>query len=219
MEGKTIVVTGAAGRLGRHVVDLARKRGVTVAAVVLNEQEARQIPEGVATFEMNVTHESDVVSGFAGIQDYLGDLDGVIHTVGAWGMTPLLSTDLANWQKLMTLNLTSAFLVFREAARHTRRGGALVAIAAGQGVDRGAPGQAAYSAAKAGVMRLVEAAGAELAEKQIRTLAVAPSTILFDPASTDPGVHVAEVARACLAPFSNTPPASGTTFRVYGSAT
>lgn len=219
MEGKTIVVTGAAGRLGREIVARARKKGMTVAAAVLNELEARQIPEGVATFEINVTNEASVREGFAGIQDYLGDFDGLIHTVGAWGMTPLLKTELAEWQKLMALNLTSTFLCFRDAARHTRPGGALVAISAGQGVDRGAAGQSAYSAAKGGVARLVESVGAELADRGIRTLAVAPSTILFDPNSTERGVHVAEVARACLSAFGTPPPATGSVFRVYGSAT
>ncbi len=217
MEGSTIAVTGAAGRLGSHIVATARKRGVTVAAIVLNDGEASLIPEGIATFEMNLTDEESVRDGFESMHDYLGNLDGVIHTVGAWGMTPLLDTPLANWQKLISLNLTTAFLCFKEAARHTRSGGALVAITSGQGADRGAPGQSAYSAAKGGVVRLVEAAGAELAGKGIRTLAVAPSMILFDAASSERGVHVSEVAAACLSPFGPTPPPSGHTLRVYGT--
>ena len=92
-----------------------------------------------------------------------------------------------------------------------------MAITAGQGADRGEPGQSAYSAAKGGVVRLVEAAAGELAGRGIRTLAVAPSMILFNPASTERGVHVAEVVRACLSPFGPTPPPSGHTLRVYGS--
>ena len=98
-------------------------------------------------------------------------------------------------------------------------GGHLVGVASGQGVDRGVAEQAAYSASKAGVLRLVEAVAAEHRDAEITATAVAPSLILFgdeDPEAR--GVDVAEVAGLCVTLCG---PAgtihNGSVMRAYGS--
>lgn len=217
--GKIVAVTGAAGRLGSHVVERLLQGDARVAALVLNDAEAAQLPphRHLTSFQVNVTDPDSVADGMAAIIREFGALDGLIHTVGGWAMTPLLESSVADWNRILALNLTSTFLCCREAARVMRSGGALVAITAGQGVDRGVGGQAAYSAAKAGVMRLLEAASEELADRGIRTLAVAPSMILFDPESTEKGVQVADVVQACLSSLLPDGPPTGATVRVYGT--
>jgi 3-oxoacyl-[acyl-carrier protein] reductase len=223
MNGKTIAVTGAVGRLGRHVLEELENRGANVAAIVLNDAEARLVPSGqngrTESFVVDVTDEESVRNGFERIADRFKGLDGLVHTVGAWGMTPILETSRSDWENLILLNLTSAFLCFREAGRlmSAGSGGTLVAITSSQGADRAAGGQGAYSAAKAGVVRLVEAAADELSPHGITSLAVAPSMIIFDPSSGEVGVHVTEVVSACLQPWSDSAPASGEVLRVYGS--
>ena len=90
-------------------------------------------------------------------------------------------------------------------------------MTSGQGADGGVSGQGAYSAAKAGVLRLVEALAGELKDANIRTVAVAPSMILFDDNEGQKGVPVADVVEACLSPFGDNPPDSGSLIRVYGN--
>src|SRR5690606_29863362 len=116
--------------------------------------------------------------------------------------------------------LTSTFLCFRAAVRlmqADRSGGRLVAIASRQGADGGVAEQAAYSASKAGVVRLVEAVAAEYAGTGITAAAVAPSTILFGGAGA--GVPAEQVAALCAYLCSDDGAAhAGTVVRAFGSA-
>lgn len=222
LTGKTIVLTGAAGRLGQRMVRGLRAHGATVAALVLNAQEAEALAalDGMAahTFVANTTREADVVACFAHLADRYGRLDALIHTVGGWDGRPFLDTALADWQRQIDLNLTTAFLCFREAARHVQgHGGRLIALASGQGADKGRAQQGAYSAAKAGVVRLVEAVAEEFAGTGLTAHALAPSTILYD-GMTGPGVpaeHLVELA-ALLCTDAGAA-LNGATLRAYGA--
>jgi 3-oxoacyl-[acyl-carrier protein] reductase len=223
LKGKVVVVTGAGGRLGQHIVPLLAQHGAQIAALVLTSEEAEVIPfpesaEGWA-FEADLTDEAVVASRFAQIKEKFGRVDVLIHTVGGWGAKPFLDTSLEDWRKIMNLNLTTAFLCFREAARAMEEGGRLIAIASGQGADRGAAQQGAYSAGKAGVIRLVESVGAELGSRGITAHAIAPSTLLFDEDSGEKGVPARRVAEVCLLLCGDTGSAlNGTTIRAYGNA-
>lgn len=220
LTGKVIVVTGADGRLGQQVVQLLARHGATLAAVVLKEEDAARIPfpadaEGWA-FPCDVTDEQDVARCFEGINRQFGGLDVLVHTVGGWAASDLQETDLAEWNRLLLLNLTSTFLCFREASRYmTGRKGRLIAIASSQGADRGVAGQAAYSASKAGVIRLVEATAAEF-QGHVTAHAIAPST-LVGPGEPGGGVRASEVAELCLYLCGSGGDAlNGSTLRAYG---
>lgn len=220
LKGQTIVVTGADGRLGQQVVQLLARQGATIAAIVLNEGDAVRIPfpedaEGWA-FPCDVTKPDQVARCFEAINRQFGGLDVLIHTVGGWAASDLQETTLEEWDRLICLNLTSAFLCFREASRYmTGRKGRLIAIASGQGADRAVAGQAAYSAAKAGVIRLVEATAAEF-KGHVTAHAIAPSTILAAGEQGD-GVRASEVAELCLFLCGGGGDAlNGATLRAYG---
>lgn len=224
-QGRVAVVTGASGRLGREVSAAFEDEGAQVAAIVRRGADARLVPVSpgsrVRAFPCDVTDESSVRETFAQIAEQLGRVDALVHTVGAWASTPLLETSADEWERLIRVNLLSTFLCFREAARimAVGDGGGLVAIASGQGADRGVANQSAYSAAKAGVIRLIESTARELADEGITARAVAPSTILYDDDGT-PGVPVRTVVRLCVDcshPESNIP--TGAVIRAYGTAT
>ncbi|MBX2821294.1 MAG: SDR family oxidoreductase, partial [Rhodothermaceae bacterium] len=159
LEDKRIVLTGSTGRLGRHIIKAFAGTGASLITVdrsidmELVEQNEHILLATVA----DVTKESAVVDCFAHILDETGTPDMVIHTIGGWDGRPLLDTSLDSWQSLLDLNLTSSFLVFREALRYmNEKGGGLIGITAGQGADRGVAQQAAYSATKGGLTRLIE---------------------------------------------------------------
>jgi 3-oxoacyl-[acyl-carrier protein] reductase len=220
LQGKVVAVTGAAGRLGQHLMQRFGEQGATLAAIVRSEDEARRCSfEGRRgqAFVFDATRDASVRAGFGQIQAQYGHLDALLHTVGGWGSKPLLETTQEDWEQLVRVNLTSAFLCFREAVRLMQgRAGRLVGIASGQGADRGAARQGAYSAAKAGVIRLVEAVAAEFEDEQIKAFAIAPSTILYDEAGS--GVHAAYLAELCLYLCSAAGEAlNGATLRAYGS--
>lgn len=220
LRGLKIAVTGADGRLGKAVVQTLARRGAAIAAVVRHEADAATIPfpddaEGWA-FPCDVTREDAVVSCFQAIHHQLGGLDALVHTVGGWASSDLHETTLDEWSRLMALNLTSTFLCFREASRYMTGGrGRLIAIAAGQGADKGRGGQAAYSASKAGVIRLVEAAAEEF-QGHITAHAVAPS-ILLEEGETGKGVSAKAIAELCAHLCAGGGDAlNGATLRAYG---
>lgn len=222
--GKVVVVTGAAGRLGRLVVQQFARDGATIVALVRDEEEARTIPfpedaEGWA-FPVDVTNEALLSACFEQIGQQFGRVDVLVHTVGGWDARPLLETSLEEWDDLLRRNLTSAFLCFREAVRWMEgRGGRIIGIASGQGADRGVAQQGAYAAAKAGVVRLVEAVAAEFEAAGITAHAIAPSTILYDASPDGRGVAAADVVHLCR--YLASPAGAslnGTTLRAYGNA-
>lgn len=200
---QTVIVTGAAGRLGRFVVNRFAEEGAAIAAVVLDEAEASSValPDDGAsrTFIADTTDEEDVASIFDQVATHFGHIDALVHTVGGWDARPLLDTKLIDFNRLVRLNLHSTFLCFREAARHMRRrGGRLIAFASGQGADGGVAEQIAYSAGKAGVVRLVEAVADEYNGTGLTAHAIAPSLILYGEADEgDDGVAAEQIADLC----------------------
>jgi len=197
------VICGSNGRLGGHLARGFSAAGYSV--VGLDRQEASENDWPVVI--TNMTDESSVISSFQNLNNLFGVPSVLIQTVGMWGMSPFVETELASWRLMMDVNLTSTFLVFREAARMmntaqidsessvARR---LIGISSRQGANRGAAQQAAYSAAKAGVVRLVEAVAEEFADSNLTAHAVAPSTIVFDDDDANNGVHVSTIVDCCL---------------------
>ncbi len=219
--GKVVVVTGAGGRLGSRLVHRFADQGATIAAIVRSEQQARDIPfppnaEGWA-FPADVTNEKMVETTFKQIVDQFGRIDVLIHAVGMWKSNPMHDTSLEEWDKITSVNLRSAFLCFREAVRvmRVREGGRIIGFSALHGLEKGRAGQAAYSASKAGIIRLVESVASEYREQNVKAFAIAPSTILFSGKSEGEGVSVDQIIDLCL--YLCTPSAdalNGSTLRV-----
>ncbi len=213
-----VVVTGAAGRLGRCMRQRFADHGATVAALVRDPSRLPESPPG-QVFKANVTDEAEVVAGFQRIGETFGHVDALVHTVGAWDGRPLLETSLDDWERIVRLNLTSAFLCFREAARLMQgRGGRLIGVASGQGADKGRAQQGAYSAAKAGLVRLVEAVAEEFEGTGITAHAIAPSFILFDDPGDQQGVPVFDLVDLALYLCGPSGASlNGATLRAYGT--
>jgi 3-oxoacyl-[acyl-carrier protein] reductase len=219
LTGKIVVVTGASGTLGQALLDAFAPTRATLAAIVPTEAEAQKIrvPQGADlwAFPADVTDEAAVRDTFDGIADQFGGVDVLLHAVGSWQASPLLDTALEDWRRMLDLNLTSAFLCFREAARRmTGRTGRIIAFASRQGADRAPAEQAAYAASKAGLIRLVESTAAEF-QGHITAHAIAPS--MLAPDGSENGVSAAAIATLCLRLCTEAGDAlNGATLRAYG---
>ncbi len=213
-----IVITGGGGRLGSLLVRRFLEEGARVAAVVVSKEEAARVPQSSSAVLVriaDVADENSVTDVFREISEEFGGLDAMIHTVGMWSQSELLETRLSSWEEMIAVNLTSAFLCFREAMRHMADSGTLIAISSRQGADRAVAEQAAYSAAKAGIVRLVEAVGDEGASRGITAHAVAPSTILFG--ERGDGVQASDLVSLAAYLTRHGEGLNGATIRAYGS--
>jgi NAD(P)-dependent dehydrogenase (short-subunit alcohol dehydrogenase family) len=225
MNGR-VLITGAAGALGRSVVRQFVAAGERVLAVGdrgLGEIAAGTPPDVIRTHQADLTVTSEVDRLFAVAAE--DGLSAVVHTVGGfrWGKIADLSDD--DWSFLLKVNLDSTFRVFRATARAfaKARGGSLVAVASPAGL-LGETGFGAYAATKAGVLRLVESLARELAPAGARVNAVLPGTM--DTAANraampdaDPGQWVTTDAVAAVIHFLTTSAASavnGAAVRVPG---
>lgn len=223
MSTRTVVITGANGRLGGRLSEaLAEEDSYQVARIVRTEEQADRLANDLGdergVFSADVTESSAVEDCFDRIVEELGSIYGLIHTVGAWGETPIEGGDPESWRRMVEINLTSTYLVFRAGLERLGPEGRLIAFTSEQGADGGVGGQSAYSAAKAGVARLVESTAEETAAG-ITAHAVAPSFIRFDPEAEMSGVEPEEIVAACRFLLGEAGRAfDGQILRAYGPA-
>lgn len=229
MNGR-ILITGAAGALGRSVVTRFLDAGERVLAVDANEGALGELTslassETLAVRRADLTSTEDVGLLFQELESASGAPSAVIHLVGGFRWSRLADMSDRDWSFLLSLNLETTFRIFRETARRfeAARGGSLVAAAAPAGL-LGEAGVGAYAATKAGVLRLVESLAREIAPFGARANAILPGT-MDTPANraampdADPSQWVTTDAVASVIHFLTTPAAAainGAAVRVPG---
>ena len=105
----------------------------------------------------------------------LDRIDGLVANAGTTNRTPALELDLADWRRVLELNLTSVFVLCQAAGRRmVEQGGGAIVLIASVLSFQGGVNAAAYSASKGGVAQLAKALSNELAPRGVRVNAVAP---------------------------------------------
>ncbi len=234
MNDRHVLITGGTGALGQTVTLAFLEAGARVSAT-WNSAAARDELLAATTAHaaqlalerVDVTDAIEVERWVAGAST-AGAPDALVCLAGGFaGGQPVAATDMATWQRMLTLNLTSVFLCARAVApgMAARGRGKIVAVAARAGLH-GVANLAAYSVSKAGVITLVQALAEELKEANVQVNCVLPSTI-DTPANrrampdADPSrwVPPAEIARVLLFLAStDSDVVSGAAVPVYGRA-
>jgi NAD(P)-dependent dehydrogenase (short-subunit alcohol dehydrogenase family) len=177
LANKRVVVTGGAGFLGQAVVRALLDAGANVEATWHAESEQKHLlaaTDRLHLHRLEVSDEAAVSAFFAG----LPDLWGSVHTVGAFAMSPVAQTSVADVRKMFDTNAMTCFLCCREATKAIRRsgvaGGRIVNVAARPAVMP-VGGMIAYSISKAAVASITQSLAEELKPEGIWVNAVAPS--------------------------------------------
>ena len=187
-EGKTAIVTGAARGIGLEITRQLAAGGATVVMVdVLTDvlAQAAQMLEAsgakVLTYQVDVTDEAAVEKLTDEVVEKTGRLDILVNNAGITRDDLLLRMEAKMWDLVMAVNLKGTFLMTKHAARHMlrQRYGRIVNLASVSGLV-GNPGQANYSASKAGVVGFTRTVARELAKRGITCNAVAPGFIKTD---------------------------------------
>ena len=191
LQGKTIVITGAAQGLGQKMAEVVANEGANVAAVDLDHQKLKDTVRlcakaggKIKDYAVDVTDEAAVVALFDGVHTDFGRIDGVINNAGVTSDALLVKVrdgkierkmSLAEFNKVVAVDLEGVFLCGREAAVHMIQGGRGGAIINISSISRGGNvGQTNYSAAKAGVAAMTVTWAKELARHGIRVAGIAP---------------------------------------------
>jgi len=186
-EGKTAIVTGAARGIGLEIARQLAQGGARLVLVdVLQdqlEQAAGNLPgaKEVLTFAVDVTDEAAVETLFDEVVEKTGRIDILVNNAGITRDDLLLRMDADQWDLVMAVNLKGTFLMTKHASRYMVRQkyGRIVNMASVSGLV-GNPGQANYSASKAGVVGFTRTVARELARKNVCCNAIAPGFIDTD---------------------------------------
>lgn len=180
LAGKTALITGAARGIGRACAHILAREGASLLLVDREpEVEAVAGELGAKWLTGSVAEEEVATNAVARAVAELGGLDVVVANAGITGaVAPLLDLDVADFRKVLDVNLLGAFLFLQHGARHMvdAGGGAVVCTASVAGLRAGA-GPAHYSASKAAIISLVQNAAFQLGGTGVRVNAVCPGLI------------------------------------------
>jgi NAD(P)-dependent dehydrogenase (short-subunit alcohol dehydrogenase family) len=189
MKGRTAVVTGGAAGIGLAIAQRLVASGARVSLWDRDEDAlavaAQQLGHNTHTVRLDVSDEILVDRALHEALGSIGKIDALVCSAGITGPnTTTWDYPVADWKKVLDINLTGVFLCNRAVVPHMRTNdyGRIVNIASIAGKE-GNPNASAYSASKAGVISLTKSLGKELAKTGIRVNCVTPAAVktgMFD---------------------------------------
>jgi NAD(P)-dependent dehydrogenase (short-subunit alcohol dehydrogenase family) len=188
LANKVAIITGSGRGIGREMARLFAAEGAKVAVADVHEENARRTVAEITgaggeacPIDVDITDAAQIESMTRLIVEKWGRLDILVNNAGIGLNKSFLETTLAEWQRVLAVNLTGTFLCAQAAAREMVRQGAgrIVNVASISG-QRGGQGRAAYGSAKAGVILLTKVMAVELAPHDVTVNAIAPGPVDTD---------------------------------------
>lgn len=189
MSEKLALVTGGSRGIGKACAMELAKAGYdiiinyagNVDAANKTVEEIKALGVDSAAYKFDVSNPEEVNAGIAEIVEKYGRIDVLVNNAGITRDGLFMRMSEENWNAVINTNLSSAFYVSQPVVKvmMKQRSGAIVNMASVVGVN-GNPGQANYSAAKAGLIGLTKTLAKELGSRGIRVNAVAPGFINTD---------------------------------------
>jgi gluconate 5-dehydrogenase len=213
LKDRVVIITGASAGLGEqfahgfaesgaHVVLAARRmdRLEKIAKEVTEKHKVRAIP-----VECDVAKEDDVVGLVQTTVDKLGSVDVLVNNAGMYIVKPLIEQTLEDWNTVMDVNLTSAFLATREVAKVMipKKFGSIINISSTFGFGGTKFTEISYYTSKGGMVAMTKALAVELGEHNIRVNAIAPG--FFPTAMSIDAMRDKKIANTMIKPRTALP--------------
>jgi 3-oxoacyl-[acyl-carrier protein] reductase len=197
LNGRSAIVTGGAYGIGRACAIRLAREGARITIGDVRDDGAAETVELVragggeaVAVHCDIGDEAQVAAMAAKAVEAFGGVDVLVANAGISTRAPLHELELADWERVLRVNLTGTFLCVRAAIRQMLaqgRGGSIITIGSVQSVVISGSGAASYKASKGGILMLTRSVAAEYADDGIRANCVLPGWI-----DTDIQVHMAE---------------------------
>ncbi|MGB9627935.1 MAG: 3-oxoacyl-[acyl-carrier-protein] reductase [Thermodesulfobacteriota bacterium] len=185
LEGKVALVTGGAQGIGRAIGLLLAQKGATIVISDINLQKAEETVQEIQSlgrkamaFQVDVANFSEVEKMVDAIVEKFSRIDILVNNAGITRDKLILRMSEEDWDSVIRINLKGTFNCTKAALKYMtkQRSGKIVNIASVSGM-MGNPGQANYSASKAGVIGFTKTIAREFAQRGINVNAIAPGYI------------------------------------------
>ncbi|MFT4111697.1 3-oxoacyl-[acyl-carrier-protein] reductase [Silvibacterium sp.] len=185
LTGKTALVTGASQGIGRAIALELARAGANVALAARNEAALAELAQEIAAaggtaqpFALDISSEDSIKEGAKAVLAHFGTVHILVNNAGITKDTLLLRMKRADWDSVLTTNLTGTFLLTQAlvSSMMKARWGRIINISSVVG-ETGQAGQANYAASKAGLIGFTKSLARELASRGITANAVAPGYI------------------------------------------
>ncbi len=184
-QGKTVLITGASRGIGFEMSEEFTKAGANLAICATRENAIREAAEKLRVLGAKVYAQPVDISNAQACEDFVsntlqefGSLDVVVNNAGITKDNLTVRMSEQDWDAVMNVNLKGTFLISKAALKvmFKKRAGAIVNISSVVG-EMGNPGQANYSASKAGIIGLTKTLAKEFGSRGVRVNAVAPGFV------------------------------------------
>jgi 3-oxoacyl-[acyl-carrier protein] reductase len=189
LKGKKAIVTGGSRGIGKEIVMDFLREGAEVTFIDMNASDSLQEMERaagesgarVAFRQADVSKPEEIARVLEEIIQGMGGVDVLVNNAGITRDGLIFRMPVENWEKVLSINLTSAFLTSQVVARYMikQRSGSIINMASIVGIG-GNGGQANYAASKAGLIGLTRSLAKETGGRGVRVNAVAPGYIDTD---------------------------------------
>lgn len=187
-KNKLIVITGGGRGIGAAAARAFAAQGGRVVVTARTQSEINTVAAEIKktggeahAIPCDISDETQVRTLFAKIEKQVGQVDILVNNAAHFYVKTIEQLTVADWDRMMAVNLRSLFLCSREAVRHMKekKKGVIVNISSVAGVTgfQKFPGSSAYCASKGGVTLFTEALAAELQDFGIRVCAVSPGGV------------------------------------------
>ena len=182
LNGKTALITGGAGGIGRFIAEKFTRSGVSVLIADINVKAGVKAASDLSRhkealfFKCDISKETQVKKLISFAAARFGKIDIIVNNAGFGDWRSMEKRPMKAWDRVLAVNLTAQYMLVKYALLKMSEGGAVINISSTRAL-MSEPGSEPYAASKAGILGMTHSLASSLAPKRIRVNAISPGWI------------------------------------------